>query len=92
MIIVTNVNQSSSIIHRVKKVAQAPQLCILEHQLYFSISECNCNPDGSKTLECGRTNGYCSCKERVSGLKCDDCMHNHFNFPLCQGMFQQLFF
>ena len=54
------------------------------------ISECKCNPEGSTSLECERINGDCSCKESVTGLKCDDCMPHHFNFPFCQGMFQQL--
>ena len=52
-------------------------------QSYPPISECQCNPDGSTTLEC--FNGDCSCKERVRGLKCDECIPNYFNYPLCQG-------
>ena len=38
--------------------------------------ECQCNPDGSTTLECGKTNGVCSCKELFAGIKCHDCVLN----------------
>ena len=61
-----------------------------------SISDCNCNPDGSTTLECGKINGDCSCKEGFAGLKCDECKPNvvgdkcdtckpsFYDFPSCQ--------
>ena len=60
-----------------------------------SISDCNCNPDGSTTLECGKLNGDCSCKEGFAGLKCDECkpnvigdkcdacQPNFFDYPSC---------
>ena len=48
----------------------------LKSQSYFSISECVCNPNGSTTLECGKDNGVCSCKERFVGIKCNDCIPN----------------
>ena len=69
-----------------------------------SISDCNCNPDGSTTLECGKINGDCSCKEGFAGLKCDECKPNvigdkcdtcdetFFNYPSCQGLYKKLVF
>ena len=60
--------------------------------ILLHISECKCDPEGSTTLDCERINGDCSCKERVTGIKCDECMPNYFNFPFCQGMSQQNIF
>ena len=92
-------NQTSMIIHLVKKVAQIDHPCILEHQMYSSFSDCKCNPDGSKTLECDDVNGDCTCKEGFTGSKCDECKPNFtgdkcdtcdetfFNYPSCQGLF-----
>ena len=36
------------------------------------VSECNCNPDGSTTLQCDG-NGDCTCKDGYSGSKCVKC-------------------
>ena len=69
--------------------------------LIISVSECNCNPDGSITLECD-SNGDCTCKGGFTGSKCDECKPNvigdtcdecrpnYYNYPLCQGMSKQL--
>ena len=40
-----------------------------------SISDCNCNPGGSITLECN-DNGDCACKNGYAGQKCDKCKPN----------------
>ena len=66
----------------------------------FLISECNCNPFGSTTLECGNSNGVCTCKDgftgikchecslpKVAGDKCDTCQPSFFDFPSCQKGF-----
>ena len=67
-------------------------------QLYVLISDCKCNPVGSTTLDCGKINGECSCKETFTGIKCDQCIPNvigdkcdacepsFFNYPLCEGL------
>ena len=67
-------------------------------QFYFFISDCKCNPVGSTTLDCGKINGECSCKETFTGIKCDQCIPNvigdkcdacepsFFNYPLCEGL------
>ena len=95
---VTHVNQASLIIHHVKKVVQIDQAYTFSSQLYVLISDCKCNPVGSTTLECGKVNGECSCKETFTGIKCDQCIPNvigdkcdacepsFFNYPLCEGL------
>ena len=101
---VTNVNQASLIIHHVKKVVQIDQAYTFSSQLYVLISDCKCNPVGSTTLDCGKINGECSCKETFTGIKCDQCIPNvigdkcdacepsHFNYPLCEGLFKLTIF
>ena len=94
-----HVNQASSIFHLVKKVCvQIDDSFPFSKSKLCSFSECKCNPDGSKTLECGKINGNCSCKEGFTGLKCDECIPNvigdkcdtceetFFNYPACQGL------
>uniref|UniRef100_UPI00398F6349 usherin isoform X1 n=1 Tax=Pristiophorus japonicus TaxID=55135 RepID=UPI00398F6349 len=41
-----------------------------------SCQSCNCNPAGSVNGTCHQTNGLCFCKQFVTGLKCDVCVHN----------------
>lgn len=40
---------------------------------------CNCNPLGSRTLQCN-TEGRCQCKPGVTGVKCDRCEVNYYDF------------
>ena len=68
---VMNANQTTLIIHHVK-------VC-LNNWIFKKIklipsyvSECNCNPDGSTTLQCDG-NGDCTCKDGYSGSKCVKC-------------------
>ena len=42
----------------------------------ISISECECNSDGSTSLDCDEDYGVCSCKEGFVGIKCHECMPN----------------
>ena len=61
------------------------------------LSECNCNQDGSSSLQCD-DNGVCNCKDGFTGSKCDNCVpnvignmcdscqENYFNYPQCQGL------
>lgn len=37
------------------------------------MSECECNPSGSATLQCLRNNGSCVCIDGISGPRCDRC-------------------
>ena len=73
-------------------------VCLKSQSDKVSVSECICNPHGSTTLECGKNNGVCSCKEGFTGLKCNECIPNvigdkcdtcqgtFFNYPSCQGL------
>ena len=45
--------------------------CFIVFNQSYPILECQCNPDGSTTLECN-DNGDCSCKDGYIGQKCDD--------------------
>ena len=37
------------------------------------ISACDCNYEGSETLQCNRRTGVCECVPGVAGDKCDYC-------------------
>ena len=39
----------------------------------FSLSECECNEDGSVNELCDEASGKCTCKENVIGDKCTQC-------------------
>ena len=56
---------------------QIAKVCLLIFVMGFILNvivflECDCNPDGSTTLECNVLNGDCTCKEGFGGSKCDD--------------------
>ena len=92
---VINASQIISIIHCVKVCLNKSyfQKKILYN---FSIAECECNSDGSTSLDCDEDYGNCSCKEGFAGIKCHECMPNvvgnkcdtcepsFFDFPSCQ--------
>lgn len=49
------------------------------------ILACNCNRDGSKSLECDE-DGRCVCKDGVLGYKCDQCQENFYDLVNgCKG-------
>ncbi|RWS28921.1 laminin subunit gamma-1-like protein [Leptotrombidium deliense] len=41
---------------------------------------CNCNVDGSESLNCDIRTGQCKCKPGVTGEKCDKCLPLHYGF------------
>ena len=47
--------------------------------------DCNCNVDGSTSLQC-KDDGSCDCNKYIDGDKCDQCMEQHYNFPTCSSM------
>ena len=57
------------------------------------ISDCNCNPEGSKSGQCSSKNGQCPCKENFKGTKCDKCAEGYTlnGFPSCQKGMQVKF-
>lgn len=46
---------------------------------------CHCNADGSLHASCDPRSGQCSCRPRVTGLRCDTCVPGAYNFPYCEG-------
>ena len=44
---------------------------------------CHCNPAGSTGGQCDEA-GQCPCRPGVSGLQCDSCTQNSWNFPTCR--------
>ena len=42
--------------------------------------ECECSADGSVDLNCD-AEGKCTCKEHISGDKCDESEPGYYNFP-----------
>lgn len=48
-------------------------------------SACNCNPEGSETLQCDHETGHCKCREGIGGVKCDECARGFTGrAPYCQ--------
>lgn len=48
---------------------------------YEGCKPCECDPFGSKSLQCDDT-GKCPCKENISGQKCNRCEENKYNFTI----------
>lgn len=46
---------------------------------------CHCSADGSLHAACDPRSGQCSCRPRVTGLRCDACVPGTYNFPACEG-------
>ncbi|XP_065183672.1 laminin-like protein epi-1 [Sycon ciliatum] len=68
------------------------QQCSQCADLFFNLQDsntdgcepCACNPDGSTSLVCNKTNGQCPCLEGRTGRQCDQCTVERFNFPTCE--------
>ncbi|XP_063890050.1 laminin subunit beta-1-like isoform X3 [Scylla paramamosain] len=46
---------------------------------------CNCNREGSETLQCNHETGRCECREGIGGDKCDECARGYTGqAPYCQ--------
>ena len=70
----------------VKYLNTCKKISLFKYQKYFHDKECDCNEDGSD--DC-MDDGYCICKENVSGLKCDSCTEDAFGFPECLGKYKK---
>ena len=60
---------------------------ILKYNMYWCISECKCSDDGAVDSTCDDS-GTCTCKNRISGDKCDKCLPGHYSFPTCQSKYR----
>ena len=46
---------------------------------------CNCDMRGTKGLiaKCDARTKQCDCKRSIQGLRCNECIDMHYNFPYC---------
>ena len=65
---------------KVVKITNSSPIFILH--LFKKISECGCSAEGALDSSCNE-NGICSCKEHVTGDKCDACVTGFLGFPSC---------
>uniref|UniRef100_A0A8C6QSK2 Laminin, alpha 5 n=1 Tax=Nannospalax galili TaxID=1026970 RepID=A0A8C6QSK2_NANGA len=56
--------------------------CLTSH---VPTASCHCSADGSLHVTCDPQTGQCSCRPRVTGLRCDMCMPGAYNFPYCEA-------
>ena len=52
--------------------------------LWYFYLECKCNKDGSMVITKCESDGQCSCKDNIDGLKCSKCKDGYFGFPNCK--------
>ena len=45
---------------------------------------CGCHSDGTADSTCDAETGQCQCLCGIQGLKCDECIDFHWNFPNCE--------
>ncbi|XP_035865899.1 laminin subunit alpha-5 isoform X3 [Phyllostomus discolor] len=46
---------------------------------------CHCSAEGSLHAACDPRSGRCSCRPRVTGLRCDACEPGAYGFPACEA-------
>lgn len=74
---------------------------LIEYQEHYRwtisfLAECECDPEGSYSLQCEERTGQCLCKDSVEGRKCDRCVENKYNItagcidcPPCYRLVQE---
>ena len=62
-------------------------MVVLTMIVLFNIcAECECNPEGSRDLQCDLGQGQCLCWPNVEGRTCDRCVENKYNISAgCVG-------
>lgn len=50
-----------------------------------SFAACQCSREGSLHSTCDQETGQCSCRPKVTGLRCDSCVPGAYGFPHCEG-------
>lgn len=46
---------------------------------------CDCSPTGSRSQQCDKKTGQCSCQEGYAGLKCDSCSVGYHGYSDCRA-------
>ena len=49
--------------------------------------DCACNPEGSTSLVCDKSDGQCPCQANVTGRQCNVCQDGFKNYPNCTSMY-----
>ncbi|KAI1233485.1 hypothetical protein IHE44_0004666 [Lamprotornis superbus] len=70
----------TSTIHRADPDGQMLLLSIWDFVGYA----CQCSREGSLHGSCDQDTGQCSCRPKVTGLRCDSCVPGAYGFPHCQ--------
>ena len=58
-------------------------LILLIKITYANDLACNCDPDGSTSPICEKSDGQCPCKDNVGGRQCDACEDGFKEHPEC---------
>lgn len=53
--------------------------------LFFSFTECRCNPYGSLNRSCDKYTGQCFCRGNVTGRTCDKCIDGFWDLQASRG-------
>lgn len=83
---VTNVEQTTGVIQKKTIATVCISITKLCNPYKISLfSACECNLQGSETLQCERKTGACICRKGISGHKCDQCTRGYLGeAPYCR--------
>ncbi|ETE62973.1 Laminin subunit alpha-5, partial [Ophiophagus hannah] len=77
------VNATAIRIMSVKGATTVPQASMASLLAQVLVT-CLCSIEGSLYDTCNQETGQCTCRPRVSGLRCDACISGAYGFPDCQ--------